>query len=127
MICLAVLRPDYRKLGILKQQFPDVPLLALTATATHKVCADLQEMLRIPGCDVFRSCVNRPNLFYQARLSLNPPWVGPHGRMLPCLAATRLSGSVKSIVWCMVYIAHQARCSITGLVGAECCGAAGLL
>ncbi len=31
-------RPDYKKLGVLKQQFPGVPLLALTATATHKVC-----------------------------------------------------------------------------------------
>ncbi len=30
-------RPDYKKLGILKQQFPDVPILALTATATHRV------------------------------------------------------------------------------------------
>ena len=37
-----------------------MPLLALTATATQRVCSDLQEMLRIPGCDVFRACVNRP-------------------------------------------------------------------
>lgn len=30
-------RPDYKKLGVLKQQFPAVPIIALTATATHKV------------------------------------------------------------------------------------------
>ena len=30
-------RPDYKKLGVLKQQFPDVPILALTATATQRV------------------------------------------------------------------------------------------
>lgn len=30
-------RPDYKKLGILKQQFPEVPIIALTATATHRV------------------------------------------------------------------------------------------
>lgn len=30
-------RPDYKKLGILKQQFPDTPILALTATATQQV------------------------------------------------------------------------------------------
>lgn len=31
-------RPDYKKLGVLKQQFPNVPILALTATATQQVC-----------------------------------------------------------------------------------------
>ena len=30
-------RPDYKKLGVLKQQFPQVPIIALTATATHQV------------------------------------------------------------------------------------------
>ena len=54
-----------------------MPLLALTATATHKVCADLQEMLRIPGCDTFQSCVNRPNLFYQASLPVEGTPTGP--------------------------------------------------
>ena len=58
-------RPDYRKLGVLKQQFPSVPIIALTATATERVCADLQDILRIQGCETFRSSVNRPNLFYE--------------------------------------------------------------
>ncbi|KAK1304663.1 Mediator of RNA polymerase II transcription subunit 34 [Acorus calamus] len=58
-------RPDYKNLGILKTQFPNVPLLALTATATHKVQTDLMEMLRIPRCVKFVSTVNRPNLFYR--------------------------------------------------------------
>ena len=35
-VCFAC-RPDYKKLGVLKQQFPDVPILALTATATQRV------------------------------------------------------------------------------------------
>ncbi|KAF3448946.1 hypothetical protein FNV43_RR09665 [Rhamnella rubrinervis] len=39
-------RPDYKNLGILKTQFPNVPLIALTATATQKVQVDLMEMLR---------------------------------------------------------------------------------
>ncbi|GLC73616.1 hypothetical protein PLESTF_001400400 [Pleodorina starrii] len=58
-------RPDYKKLGILKQQFPQVPIVALTATATHQVCEDLKAILRIPGCEFFRASVNRPNLFYE--------------------------------------------------------------
>ncbi|KAH9607511.1 hypothetical protein KSS87_017441 [Heliosperma pusillum] len=60
-------RPDYKNLGILKTQFPTVPIIALTATATKKVQLDLMEMLRIPKCVKFVSSVNRPNLFYLVR------------------------------------------------------------
>ncbi|XP_034569350.1 ATP-dependent DNA helicase Q-like 2 isoform X1 [Setaria viridis] len=58
-------RPDYKNLGILKIQFPSVPMIALTATATGKVQTDLIEMLHIPRCVKFVSTVNRPNLFYK--------------------------------------------------------------
>ncbi|XP_057510931.1 ATP-dependent DNA helicase Q-like 2 isoform X4 [Actinidia eriantha] len=60
-------RPDYKNLGILKTQFPNVPMVALTATATKKVQADLIEMLHIPKCIKFVSTVNRPNLYYMVR------------------------------------------------------------
>ncbi|XP_068326025.1 ATP-dependent DNA helicase Q-like 2 isoform X2 [Pyrus communis] len=60
-------RPDYKSLGILKTQFPKVPVIALTATATQKVQSDLMEMLHIPRCVKFVSTVNRPNLFYMVR------------------------------------------------------------
>ncbi|XP_031266750.1 mediator of RNA polymerase II transcription subunit 34 isoform X2 [Pistacia vera] len=60
-------RPDYKNLGILKTQFPNVPMVALTATATQKVQYDLMEMLHIPKCVKFVSTVNRPNLFYMVR------------------------------------------------------------
>ncbi|XP_031119256.1 mediator of RNA polymerase II transcription subunit 34 isoform X6 [Ipomoea triloba] len=60
-------RPDYKNLGILKTQFPNVPMVALTATATRKVQDDLMEMLHIPRCIKFVSTVNRPNLFYMVR------------------------------------------------------------
>ncbi|GMN40568.1 hypothetical protein TIFTF001_009782 [Ficus carica] len=60
-------RPDYKNLGILKTQFPSVPVIALTATATQKVQNDLMEMLHIPRCVKFVSTVNRPNLFYMVQ------------------------------------------------------------
>ncbi|KAI3869731.1 hypothetical protein MKW98_030912 [Papaver atlanticum] len=60
-------RPDYKNLGILKTQFPNVPIIALTATAIKKVQTDLVEMLHIAKCVKFVSTVNRPNLFYMVR------------------------------------------------------------
>jgi ATP-dependent DNA helicase Q1 len=42
-------RPDYLKLGVLKQQFPTVPLLAVTATATDEV----------GRCESIRMCERR--------------------------------------------------------------------
>ncbi|KAL8153849.1 hypothetical protein V2J09_011609 [Rumex salicifolius] len=60
-------RPDYKNLSILKTQFPTIPVIALTATATRKVQIDLMEMLHIPKCVKFVSTVNRPNLFYMVR------------------------------------------------------------
>eukprot|EP00887_Chlorella_sp_A99_P002461 scaffold10.g2461.t1 len=60
-------RPDYKKLGVLKQQFPAVPMLALTATATQAVCDEVCDVLCIEGCELFRRSVDRPNLFYEVR------------------------------------------------------------
>eukprot|EP00252_Welwitschia_mirabilis_P014407 TRINITY_DN3165_c0_g1_i1.p1 TRINITY_DN3165_c0_g1~~TRINITY_DN3165_c0_g1_i1.p1 ORF type:complete len:752 (-),score=164.35 TRINITY_DN3165_c0_g1_i1:322-2577(-) len=60
-------RPDYKNLSILKAQFPRVPMLALTATATPRVQSDFKEMLQISKCVTFVSTVNRPNLFYEVR------------------------------------------------------------
>ncbi|KAI3721905.1 hypothetical protein L2E82_32924 [Cichorium intybus] len=61
-------RPDYKNLGILKTQFPNVPVVALTATSTKKVQMDLVEMLNIPKCVKFAGTVNRSNLFYMVKI-----------------------------------------------------------
>ncbi|KAL6176388.1 hypothetical protein ACLB2K_053022 [Fragaria x ananassa] len=57
-------RPDYQALGILKQKFPDTPVLALTATATASVKEDVVQALGLVNCIVFRQSFNRPNLWY---------------------------------------------------------------
>uniref|UniRef100_A0A1Y1NHE5 DNA 3'-5' helicase n=1 Tax=Photinus pyralis TaxID=7054 RepID=A0A1Y1NHE5_PHOPY len=58
-------RPDYQFLSLLKDMFPNVPIIGLTATATLSVLFDVQNMLNIKGCLIFRSSFNRPNLFYK--------------------------------------------------------------
>ncbi|XP_059313580.1 ATP-dependent DNA helicase Q-like 4A isoform X2 [Lycium ferocissimum] len=57
-------RPDYQGLGILKQKFPTVPVLALTATATLSVKEDVVQALGLANCIIFRQSFNRPNLRY---------------------------------------------------------------
>jgi bloom syndrome protein len=49
-------------LGVLKQNFPKTPVLALTATATARVKADVVQALGLANCIVFRQSFNRPNL-----------------------------------------------------------------
>ncbi|KAG6525426.1 ATP-dependent DNA helicase Q-like 4A isoform X1 [Zingiber officinale] len=57
-------RPDYQGLGILKQKFPNVPVLALTATATVSVKEDVVQALGLINCIIFRQSFNRSNLWY---------------------------------------------------------------
>ena len=57
-------RPDYRNLKALRARFPDVPCIALTATATERVREDIVTQLDIPGGKTFLSSFNRKNLTY---------------------------------------------------------------
>ena len=42
-------RPDYKSLAIFKAKYPDVPIIALTATATPAVCRDIEAQVRAVG------------------------------------------------------------------------------
>jgi ATP-dependent DNA helicase RecQ len=58
-------RRDYQALGILKQSFPDTPLMALTATADGPTRRDIAERLHLGAARLFAAGYDRPNLFYR--------------------------------------------------------------
>jgi ATP-dependent DNA helicase RecQ len=60
-------RPEYRELGRLRVRHPEVPMLALTATATDRVREDILEQLRLNDPYLHVASFNRPNLYYEVR------------------------------------------------------------
>jgi ATP-dependent DNA helicase RecQ len=60
-------RPEYRRIKSMIQNLGDMPVIALTATATPKVQIDIQKNLQMEEADVFISSFNRKNLYYEVR------------------------------------------------------------
>ncbi len=60
-------RPEYRKLKSIIKNIADVPIMALTATATPKVQQDIQKNLGMVEANLFKASFNRPNLNYEVR------------------------------------------------------------
>lgn len=61
-------RPEYRKIkSIISQIGDNLPVIALTATATPKVQQDIQRNLQMEEADLFKSSFNRTNLYYEVR------------------------------------------------------------
>jgi len=58
-------RPEYRQISTLRQLFPGVPTLALTATATPRVRDDIVKLLGFERANCFTASFNRPNLTYR--------------------------------------------------------------
>jgi ATP-dependent DNA helicase RecQ len=58
-------RPEYRELKKLRTQFPDVPIMALTATATERVREDIVKQLKLREASCYIASFNRPNLTYR--------------------------------------------------------------
>lgn len=73
-------RPDYVRLSRLREQFPSVPIMALTATARINTIKDIQTQLGMRDAVVLRQSFNRPNLTYR----VEPKRAG--GATLECIA-----------------------------------------
>lgn len=58
-------RPDYLQLGHLAERWPEVPRIALTATATPETRAEIVARLQLEGAEQFVSSFDRPNIRYE--------------------------------------------------------------
>jgi len=64
-------RPEYRRLREIFEAISNVPIIALTATATPKVQQDIQKNLNMVDAKVFKASFNRDNLYYEVRPKKN--------------------------------------------------------
>jgi ATP-dependent DNA helicase RecQ len=60
-------RPEYRRLRELRAHFPQIPVIALTATATEQVQVDIARQLGMDTGKLFKASFVRKNLFYEVR------------------------------------------------------------
>ena len=60
-------RPEYRRIKQMVRDIDNVPIMALTATATPKVQLDIQKNLSMLDATVFKSSFNRGNLYYEVK------------------------------------------------------------
>ncbi|WOH11353.1 hypothetical protein DCAR_0830835 [Daucus carota subsp. sativus] len=89
-------RPSYRKLSSLRNCLPNVPILALTATAVPKVQMDVMESLCLHNPLVLKSSFNRPNIYYEVRYKdlLEDPYADLGNLFKSC-------GNVCAIIYCL--------------------------
>ncbi|RAI42509.1 DNA helicase RecQ, partial [Rhodoplanes roseus] len=87
-------RPEYIGLSVLAERFPDVPRLALTATADDRTRAEIVERLGLVGSPSFVASFDRPNIRYEIVEKHNAP------RQLEAFIAERHAGDA-GIVYCL--------------------------
>ena len=86
-------RPEYLQLGQLAEQFPQVPRIALTATADKRTREEIVTRLHLQDAERFLSSFDRPNIFYRI-----VPKESPRKQLLAFLAERR---SDAGIVYCL--------------------------
>ena len=113
-------RPSYARLSMLREAFPEVPIIALTATATPRVRAEIRRNLRLAPGDETLSVVasfDRPNLVCLRRGRYEPPcWTGL--QRLPGIRKALRWGSC--IIYCITTCLTEAIAAVAGPVQGRC-------
>ena len=86
-------RPEYRKISSLREIFPTVPFMALTATATERVRADIVKQLHLHEPRCYVASFNRPNLTYRVAAK-----AGAYEQLLSYIRARR---GEAGIIYCL--------------------------
>lgn len=60
-------RPEYTKIKSFREFFPQIPIIAVTATATEAVCQDITKMLALNNPSIVRASFDRPNLYIKVQ------------------------------------------------------------
>ncbi|MCC3431963.1 MAG: DNA helicase RecQ, partial [Microcoleus sp. PH2017_04_SCI_O_A] len=60
-------RPEYRQMERVRDRYPDIPIMGLTATATERVRQDIIQQLNLRNPYIHVASFNRPNLYYEVR------------------------------------------------------------
>ena len=60
-------RPEYTKIKTFREMFPEIPIVAVTATATDAVCQDISKMLNLNNPTLVRASFDRPNLYIKVQ------------------------------------------------------------
>ncbi|MEI2726022.1 MAG: RecQ family ATP-dependent DNA helicase [Verrucomicrobiota bacterium] len=96
-------RPEYRQIASLRERFPAVPMMALTATATERVRSDIAKQLQLRDPRCYVASFNRPNLTYRVSAK--------SGSYEQILNFIRARGRESGIIYC------QARKTTESLAG----------
>ncbi|MFK8183730.1 MAG: DNA helicase RecQ [Phormidesmis sp.] len=90
-------RPEYRQLFQLKQRYPQIPIIALTATATQRVQTDIVQQLRLNDPQIHISSFNRQNLYYEVKQKSKQAY----HQLLSTIKENQGENSGSGIIYCL--------------------------
>jgi ATP-dependent DNA helicase RecQ len=89
-------RPEYRKIREVVDAYGNVPLMALTASATVKVQDDILNNLRIEEAEIYKSSFDRPNLYYEVK-----PKVSGKAAIKDIVSYIKKNPGTNGIIYCL--------------------------